>query len=623
MLDLVPYRGREGSAVAGGAGWALGHASAEAAGIGRAREQPAFSPALGLWISADARLDNRDELRSCLVPSSPDPSDAQLLLLGYARWGVDLAAKLTGDFAFVIWDDRRRALYAARDPFGAKPLFYGRSRSLFAVASEVKQILALEGIARDLEEGLILEYLCGVYWSSGNTFFRGVKRLPPGHWLLLSGGRSSLTRYFVPPPEPLSFPTIEASDREFRRRLERSVGAKLEAEETVLAELSGGLDSSSIVCLGDAIVRRDRRRPALRAISAVFPGFECDETAFIESVRRRVAIDCERYDGMSDEAVPGYRFEVSHPWRRIQPGRAEAIYAIASRERSRVILSGIGADELLFERGVFRDLARERRWVALLRETLRPAYSSRGRRFWFQDALRGLAPEPARRVYRWLEPRLPRKRIAWHGQRLLDLGAELRRAREAPCSRACISSTQRCTWERITLPPLMWTLEVEELELAQHGLEKRYPYLDKALVELVLSLPYEHRLPSGRMKVLLRRSLADLLPPEIAERRRVTTFNSALFASLDRHLPLLREACFGDDRWESAPYVRRSVVQAMLVRMAQEGSRALGWKDAHDLWRISMLELWLRRVKTERSTFQLDAVLHGTRERRPAASHAP
>src|SRR5579871_2276688 len=269
LLDRAPHRAAAGRATLVLPGCALGTVS----GLLERDERR------GLALAADVRLDNQDELESALAPRDERPSLAELLLLGWERWGTGLAERLAGDFALVIWDERRRQLYAARDAFGVRPLFHARSGRSLVLASEVGQLLALEDVDGELEDGVVLDFLASRFAHGRETFFRGIARVRPGHFLLASSSSFREVRWFEPPREELRFRRKGDCEEAFRALARSAVARRLDSDRPVIVQMSGGLDSSSIACLAGEISRRNGRRlPHLLMVSASFPGLRCDET---------------------------------------------------------------------------------------------------------------------------------------------------------------------------------------------------------------------------------------------------------------------------------------------------------------------------------------------------------
>jgi asparagine synthase (glutamine-hydrolysing) len=599
LLDRIPHRSTDGRAAVSGHHWGMGYACHATTLREQSAVQPLWDRRRGLCVAADVRLDNRDELGELLHLGSDSPSDPELLLLGYERWGTDLARRLVGDFAFVLWDENQRQLYAARDPFGVRPLFFAARPHQLMLASEVEQLLVLPGVSRDLEESVILDYLRGIYRDHRRTFFRDIARIASGHYLLARGGTIWETRYWYPPESAVRLSDPEEYCEEFRRLFRLAVSARLDSHRPIVACLSGGLDSSSIVCMADDIYRREgSSQPPLRTVSAVYPGLSCDETPFLDALARSVQFPTERYDGTTWYLTRSGAFHAAHPWPDTLSGNATGWREIAVQRGARVVLCGDGGDELLDEGGVFRDLAARGRWLTLLRES-RPDYCGVPRSYWLKYGALGALPRSLWPVYRRLRSARPSPPPAWVGPCLQPIWDE--RPSAPPVPGPWISHAEQCNWGYLTSAQLGWGLgDLEGYWSERQGVQLRYPFLDVRLVRFVLSMPYQQRLPGGQMKQFLRRAMAGLLPVEIAQRRQETTFEAAIHrhirSNMRGYVDLLT-----DGRWVSDGYVDRRGAQAVLDQLATSGDAPSSHHSWCLLWEILMLENWLRALSEWRA----------------------
>jgi asparagine synthase (glutamine-hydrolysing) len=556
---------------------------------------PIDAPRSHLRVAVDGRLDNRRELVDVLGGSSRELSDRELLVAGYERWGTGLTERLAGEFAFVIWDEARRQIYAARDALGVRPLFYHHDARRVAFASNVEQLLALGDFEPKLEERSIFDYLLDEPRFAPETFFKGIHRLLPGHWLLATEDSIRQERYW----RPHSRPALQVDCHgEFRRLFEQAVEARLDSERPLLAQLSGGLDSSAIVCVADAIYARNGvKRPPLTTASAVFPGLDCDETPYIDAVERQVRFPSEHWDATTEVPWDGTPRATADPWSA--GPEADQLFDLARRRGSQVILSGFGGDELLFERGIFRDLATSGRWLRLLRESaLAPRYSTQSSWYFLQDGLRALVPEFARSRYRRFRLTHRGRPPAWLGPRLREFWPP---ADDKDSQPEFASRTQQMTWQRLTSGQMLLALETQCHQATRYGVEMRYPFLDVRLADFVLSLPFMCRLPTGEMKALLRRSVGELLPKEIARRRRVTTFDVNIRLHLERILPRVGEILSGNS-WTALGFLNRDDVQKDVNMIDKGNLYRLTLDRLMQLWNFARLELWLRSVAEKYST---------------------
>ena len=593
LLEAMPHRGPDGRAVVQNGCCAMGVARRRTTGGTISDLDPLQQPRLGLWVVGDVRLDNRAELARELAGTARDSvPPMELLALGYERWGVQLASHLEGDFAFALWDSRHRTLYAARDPFGTRPLFYHRNCARLVLCSEIDALLRQPGVEWALDERTILDYLLGEYRHYRETFFRDIQRIIPGHYLLAKANNVSELRYWHPPSQLAGLSEEECVGR-FRELFKRSVQARLSSELPIVSQLSGGLDSSSIACIAGEICRERPSLPRVVLASATYPGFACDETPWIDAVVQSLPFKCTKWDARSAVWPVDVGAVLAHPWRDAQAGGASRAFEIAREIGGRVLLSGHGGDELLFERGVFQDLAAQHRWRALLRETLLAPtfYSSRTRGFFFFEAIRPIVARPAlRRAYRRFRPRPATAPPQWLGKGLLDLWSEPRPP--SPFDEQASSRAQQSNWQWLTSAEAFWSMELQELDAARMGIEMRFPYLDRALVSFVLSLPCERRLPRGQMKQILRRAMSGILPRIVAERGQVTSFGDSYCDKVRQNLAQV-QATFDGSNWRCEPYVQRQRARDLLATARTRTRAEDNWREWMRVWDIAILERWL------------------------------
>lgn len=593
MLDPVAHRGGQRC-------YAIRKRHIALASIGRDQAMPADADKLSqikcdfVKCVGDLRLDDREELCHRLGCINSQESDANLLVKAYERWDDGFLEHVTGDFGFVLWDEQRRLLLAARDPFGVRPLYYAVLGSQIVFASEVKQILNLCGFAFPIENRAVLGILTGDFQPARETFFQKIRRVIPGHGLKVQNAKIVEFVYWSPPKSVVRYPCAADYFDEFRLRFRRSVERRLGKAEPIVAQLSGGLDSSSIVCMADSVFRSRNEAPTMQAISAVFPGLSCDESAFIDAVVRKVGIRSHRWDATSVcPFTDREETSVDHPWAGRSLSDSDEEFRLVEKIGAHVIVSGFGGDELLFERGIYRDLAASGKWGSLIQETMFVSmYSSQGGAYFLWDAVRSLLPASLRRLYRRLSPRRDSAPPTWLGEQLKKTWATNTEIPSVDSDHPFHSQTQRSTWEWLRNPKLWWALELQNLVAAQHGFEFRYPFLDRGLAEFVLALPFEMRRPMGEMKALLRKSLKSLMPPLILRRRRVTTFETVVVKQFMNCQAALRSIVY-DQVWHSEPFVSQAYVQRLFDRIRQAPD-ANATQAIATIFDFAKLELWIR-----------------------------
>ncbi|HVM69582.1 MAG TPA: asparagine synthase-related protein, partial [Gaiellaceae bacterium] len=363
----------DGSTVAGvhgGTAWAIAGGSAETV-VRRA----------GLVLAGDVRLDDEGALRHAL--GTDTHRGLELVGLAFERWGARLAERLLGDFAFVVLDLSKRVALAVRDRFGVRPLAHRTFGGADAFAGAPAHLAAISETRPAIDDASVAEYLDGREPPCSATFFEGITRVPGGHTLRVCRDRATSERYWFPPRETAAG-SRQTRLFELRRLFEAAIAARTPAAP-VITLVSGGLDSSSIACVAHGLA-------AAPLTLATGHFAEASERAFADSVATHLGRRIELLETRPTPEIDD-PLDPSHPSRYPLAAMTRAVTELARSIGARVVFSGVGGDELLFERGVFRDLARSGRWITLYREaSLATRYSTRSRRFHLDDAVRWLVP---------------------------------------------------------------------------------------------------------------------------------------------------------------------------------------------------------------------------------------
>jgi asparagine synthase (glutamine-hydrolysing) len=609
MLQAVRHRGPDGMAAWSAGCVGLGHGLLQTGANCPSARQPILDD--GLAIVADARLDNRDELLAALGLRQA-ASDAAVILGAYRRWGTDCASRLLGDFAFVVWDSREARLFCARDHMGVKPLYYFDHGGRLAFASEIKALLALRGAPGGVNEAWVADFLVGIVADTGSTLWSGILRLPPGHHLTAAAGACRLQAYWR--PEPSVAETGRDSAERFRELFSEAVRCRLGGAERVGAMLSGGLDSSSIACVASRLLQAEGRclptfslvfdktpllceRPSIEAVVAQ-GGYE---PFFIESSRFAPLAEFDRVLAEQDGIV-------------LAPGLtlSRQVYHAAAARGVRVLLDGHGGDEVVSHGyGRLRELAAAGRWVDLWREVpadadrygtapawrLYAAYLANfGPAAPVLVALRRAAVRVQRRARRAFGQ--GERRPAW--SRFID--PDFARRTDAVARFRVHAAVANRLTERehhlglLTAGLQPYALEVLDKVAAAAGVEARYPFWDKRLVEFCLGLPADAKLSGGFSRMVLRKAMDGILPAAVQWRRDKFDFTPHLTRGmLAHHRPVL-DSVLLDDAEDIGGYVDLAAVREAYRRMAARGERADGY-DVQAVWRAVALALWLRRQR--------------------------
>ena len=523
MLAALPGRERDGVTVwTDGAvtlGW-LGASASDDEGTGCL---PLADRGARLVVTASCRLDDRASLCDVLdVPGAQrgNVPDGALILRAYERWGTDCPGRLLGDYAFAVWDAPRRRLLCARDHAGARPLYYCLIGDRIVFASDVAAVLAAPGVPDDPDEAALATRLAGALQPLGErTFFRAVRRLPPGHRLVVEDGAARVERWWRPEDVPAVAGDDDSFAEAFLEIYSRAVEDRLRSALRVGVHLSGGLDSSSIAVLA----ARARRRAGLPAPPAFCwqppPGAVpasaegTSEHDLIEAVRRQEGLHV-RYCPLGVEDVVAWLRRDGALDLNVHINET-AVQRAAAESGVRVLLSGWGGDEgISFNgRGYPADLLRKGRLGALWREVRQTSrYPLAG--LVTQALLPLAAPAVAATLSRWRRGHGP-------GQKVTFIHPVIaRRARPLPDPyRRLPAGGRRLQLHLLRGGHLAERIDGWAASGARHGIEYRYPLLDRRVLEFALGLPPEQFRRGRWSRWLMRRALDGTLPPEVCWHR--------------------------------------------------------------------------------------------------------
>lgn len=496
--------------------------------------QPCVLPS-GEVITWDGRLDNRreliDELRGSL---SSEATDLAIVSAAYEEWGIKCLGKLIGDWALSIWNPRERSLLLAKDPIGTRHLYYAMEKDYVAWSTILDPLVQFAERTFTICE----EYIAG--WFSCRpavhlTPYAGIHAVPPSSSVLLRprkhGVQSTVNKYWdFDQGKRIRYRTDAGYEEHFRTVFATAVERRLRSDRPVLAELSGGVDSSCIVCMADSIIARSQAElPRLDTITWYDESNrtwgELPRVTQVEEKRGRVGRHIDAGSLKEDRSPIAFGAEFAGDHLAVTPvpnSRTSEFFkqnaAYIKSQGYRVTLSGIGGEEAtgggvptptpelqnLLARARFLKLARQLKvWAAKMKTPRLPV-------FW--DAVRGFFPPMFRTLPEyinpaasWFHPRfVHRNRAALHGydSRVKLFGA---------------------------LPSFQHN--IDDLDLNRRVLacpslrpelprEVRYPYFDIDLLAFAYAIPREQMVGVGKRRFLLRRALAGIVPDEILNRKK-------------------------------------------------------------------------------------------------------
>jgi asparagine synthase (glutamine-hydrolysing) len=617
MLQAVRHRGPDGMSVWSGGHVGLGHGLLQTGAERPRATQPIVDGELA--ITADARLDNRDELRTSLA-ADDSACDAALILSAYRRWGADCPSRLLGDFAFAVWDGRCATLFCARDHVGIKPFYYVARGERLVLASEMKALLALQDAPPDINEAWIADFLVGIVADTSSTLYSGIFRLPPGHHLTASCHSHRVQAYWR--PNATGQQTVGDGVEQFIELFSEAVRCRLSGADRVGAMLSGGLDSSAISCVAARLLKNEGRR--LPTFSLVFDATpDLCERPSIEAVIAQGGFNpCFI---ASDDFAPLAeldRFLAEQDGIFLAPGLtlSRQLYQAAAERGVRVLLNGHGGDEVVSHGYArLRELAAANRWLDLWREVPAEADRYANTPAWrifaayvanfgpaapLVIALRRATMRGRRRVRRALQ--LPEMRPAWSRfinpdfARRTDVLEHFR----AQAAVANLASEREQHLGFLTAGLQPYALEVLDRTAAAAGVEARYPFWDKRLVELCLSLPSDAKLSGGWSRMVLRKAMDGILPAAVQWRRDKLDFTPHLARGMLQHHRSLLDRILLDDADDIGGYVDLPAVAAAYRRMLERAKGAEHGHDVQAVWRTVALALWLRQQRVARAKLE-------------------
>jgi len=491
----------------------------------RREKQPCISPS-GAVITWDGRLDNRAELISELSDSLTNGStDVAIVAMAFEKWGANCFAKLIGDWALSIWNPSNRSLILAKDPIGTRHLYYCFDNNQVTWCTILDPLVRLAGKSFDLNE----EYIAGwfsMFPAANLTACVGIHSVPPSSSVLLRPGKHAVSKYWdFDPKNKIRYRTEAEYEEHFRVVFAKAVQRKLRSDRPVLAELSGGRDSSSIVCMADTILARGAAdTPRLDTISYYDdsePNWnERPYFTKVEEKRGRTGwhVDVGAQDP-EEVRVPEPLPESAHGRFVQTPGydgrTSPQIRACMASQGNRVVLSGIGGDEVmggvptpapelenLLARAQFCALAHQLKVWAL--EKRKPWFHL----FW--EAVRGFCPPALVGVPKYMRP------APWLRSNFVK---RYRAALTGYPSRMKLFGPLPSFQENVS------TLDTLRRQLARTALpfeppyEKRYPYLDRGLLEFMFAIPREQLVRPTQRRSLMRRALVGIVPDEILNRK--------------------------------------------------------------------------------------------------------
>jgi asparagine synthase (glutamine-hydrolysing) len=479
MVAALIHRGPDGRGIHRDGDAALGHTRLSIIDLSDCGLQPMSDPTGRWWIVFNGEIYNYLELRSALSRDFRTRTDTEVLLAAYATWGPACLERLLGMFAFLVWDAHERRLFAARDRFGVKPLYFHEQGGALRIASEIKALHAA-GVPARPDASAWASYLAhGVQDHSEGTFWESVRALPGGCFLTWKDGRTSISRWYDLAERVGAEPDLRTDGEvreEYRALLEESVRLRFRSDVPVGINLSGGLDSSTLLGLVQQVQGPESD---IQAFTFVTGDPAYDELPWVEQMLARTRhplVVCS----LSPKDVPALAESVARSEDEPFGGLPTLAYArLFERAREAgviVLLDGQGMDEQWAGYDYYRT----------------PVNGS-------APLIQGMQQSPVRPEC--LAPEL--RALAWR--------------MSAPIAAPFPDKLRNLQFRDICVTKIPRALRFNDRVSMRSSTELREPFLDHRLVELALRQPAERKIRDGQQKWLLRSLVAELLPKGVVE----------------------------------------------------------------------------------------------------------
>lgn len=521
MKHAIRHRGPDGhgSFISASHAIAVGHQRLSIIDLTHGADQPMTSHDGRYLIVFNGEIYNYIELRTeCeqLGSRFNTNSDTEVILEAYRHWGAGCLQRFRGMWAFALYDLEKRLVFLARDPFGIKPLYWGIIDGVFYFGSEPKALRAADPRFSEVDEATVSLFSEYGYLDRGDwTFFSRIKRFPHAHYAVLSpwiaDKQPSFVRYWAPPRQTIKIGFNDAA-AELLRLLRQSIKIHLRSDVPVGACLSGGLDSSAIVCLGSGLLPTGNRFHTFTTRYPEYP--EIDESRWAAEVAKfanAVPVFVEpRFEEFMED-FPRLVQQQDEPFGSSSIYAQFQIFKGIAKAGVKVVLDGQGADEQLagyhgFVPIFLQDrLAKHHTWTYFREILLWNVFNKNKIKPDWNRAKESLFLKPLETGK--MVPYLTQKRNAEEVQDRLEILRIEERSFEDTLTNLVVETN---------MPQL---LRYEDRNSMAHSIESRVPFVETDLVSFVLSLPPEYKTRNGFTKAVLREALKGVVPNNVRLRR--------------------------------------------------------------------------------------------------------
>ncbi len=590
--DRLSHRGLDESAVYCKGVIALGHQMLHTTPESLHEKLPFYDEKSGLVITADARIDNRKELSEELdIEDKVNISDSYFILKAYQKWGEKCPEHLLGDFAFAIWDENKEHLFCARDHMGVKLFYYYLDDDVFVFGTEIKALFAVPEVPKEFNEDMIAMFLMALN-DSKSTFYKDIVCFAPAHSLTIDDKISKKRKYWeLDRDSEINLDSEEEYVLKFRELFEEAVNCRLRSAFPIGFQLSGGLDSSSVLCMAKKILNaNDGYKCEINSFSIVFKHIPCDESFFIKKVTDTGGIRPNLV--FCDELSPLEKIE-NKLWHQEQPVYTPNIaliwnmYKKMQEKNMRVVLGGEGGDYVISHgKYYFRDLAVSWEWKTLFHE-LNSHSENSNKSFYglFKNKIFfPLIPEslkgPIRPYYN------KTSKISILNKEFAKRIKAEEYLNDLHFKPEIDNNTAKKAHYLILTKGIIEHTELLDRAASAFSIEPRHPFLDKRLVEFCYAIPTEIKFKSGWSRYILRIAMNNILPREVQWRSgkmNISPFYKKNLILFENNI--INEIANSN---EIEKYVDKKIIRDIYEDYKK------GNDDIYDLWLVLMLFLWLK-----------------------------
>ena len=589
MNEILSHRGPDDEGTYFDDYIGLGHRRLSIIDLSKAGHQPMSDESKRYWIVFNGEVYNYLEIRDELIEKGYDfnsNTDAEVILKSYIEWGAYCLQKFNGMWTFAIWDKEKKELFCARDRFGIKPFYYYNKEDYFVFASEIKAVIEAEDVPKEPNYGRILQYL-GNYplLENQSTFFKNIFQLPGSHFVLVNANGMTIERYW-----DIEKKNIEGVDEKekFLEYFKDSIRLRLRSDVPIGTCLSGGLDSSSIVCVLSNMIDTSKQK----TFSSCFEDKRFDEREYIEEVVKATNVTPFYTFPDINELYPKIEKIV---WHHDEPFDSTSIFAqwsvmeLAKKNDITVLLDGQGSDEILagyipYKWYLILDSFNNKNLIHLIKNS-----------FGLFKSVKGYKEYTNLSYYKIIKRLVASKFISKEkikSNRAYYLKDEFIEKYKGELKLNQIgkfnSKLENKLYNDVYYSSLPRLLQYEDRDSMAFSLESRVPFLDFRFVEFIFSLPVSNKIKDDWTKYILRKSMKGILPEKIRCRKDKMGFVTPQDMWLKEIEVKVRDT-FNSKEFIDRPYIDpKGVIE--LLNKYYGGDYSL----SNTVWKLFCSEMWMK-----------------------------